>query len=89
MKSNKWMTFNDYCKLIDDGIKKKEIMLPDGVELTELDLAIQYAVGAEQARRGTPKIEVTTDELWELIGKYCGKEVQKRIEANRGDGHEK
>ena len=76
------MTFRDFVNFVYYSIAKGEIRLPEGVTLNEMDLAIQYAIGREQEARGTAKITVTIKDIWNYIGKYCGKDVQKRLEAH-------
>ena len=74
------MTFEEFCKTVNESIAKKEIVLPENVKLNVLDLAIQYAVGKEQEAQGRKDITLTLTEIYNLIEKYCGKDVIQRIE---------
>ena len=76
------MTFRDFVNFVYYSIAKGEIGLPEGVTLNELDLAIQYATGREQEAKGTTEITLTIKDIWDCIGKYCGEDVQKRLEAH-------
>lgn len=47
--------------------------------LSELDLAMQYAIGKEQTRRGTTEISLSSEDLASLIREHCGEEVYTRV----------
>lgn len=51
-------------------------------ELTDLDLAIQYAIGQEMQERGGGELQTTAEEIYFLIGKHCGEAVQSRVFSN-------
>lgn len=75
------MTFQNFKTRIAQGLEKGEIKTD--VELTELDLAIQYAIGEEQTKRIKDNIKedllLTNEDVAALILKYCGKEVYDRV----------
>ena len=66
------MNYNEFCEIVRAGIAR-------GAELNDLDLAIQYALGQEMQERGGGKLQTTADEIYFLIGKHCGADVQKRL----------
>lgn len=58
----------------------KSVLVPcRSKELNELDLAIQYAIGQEMQERGGGELQTTAEEIYFLIGKHCGADVQKRL----------
>lgn len=70
------MTFEEFCKIVRECIANGEIKINS--ELTELDLAIQYAIGRKmEETRG--KLVVSSEEIFDLIGEYCGEDTQKRL----------
>ena len=71
------MTFTEFCKSTRAGIARGEIKT--STDLTDLDLAIQYAIGQEQQARGGGEITVTAAEIYDLIGKYCGADIQQKL----------
>ena len=71
------MTFTEFCENIRAGIARGEIKT--STDLTDLDLAIQYAIGREQQARGGGKIIVTAAEIYGLIGRYCGADIQQKL----------
>lgn len=71
------MTFTEFCKNVRAGIARGEIKTSTG--LTDLDLAIQYAIGREQQARGGEEITITAAEIYGLIGKYCGADIQQKL----------
>ena len=74
------MTYNEFCEIVRAGIASGEIKTT--AELNELDLAIQYATGQEMQERGGGELQTTAEEIYFLIGKHCGVDVQKRLFAN-------
>lgn len=70
------MTFEEFSSIINNAIAAGEIKA--SCELTELDLAIQYALGQEME---TGRDTFTTDEMPQLIYKHCGEKAYKRIFA--------
>lgn len=74
------MTYGEFCEIIRAGIARGEIQLT--AELSDLDLAIQYALGEEMQERGGGKLQTTAEEIYFLIGKHCGADVQKRLFSN-------
>lgn len=74
------MTFSEFCEIVRAGIASGEIKTTK--ELSELDLAIQYAIGQEMQERGGGELQTTAEEIYFLIGKHCGEDVQKRVFSN-------
>ena len=70
------MSFVEFCDMVRAGIARGEIKTT--VELNDLDLAIQYAIGQEMQRCGGG-LETTASELYYLIGKYCGEDVRNSL----------
>ena len=70
------MTFEAFKATVQAGIARGE--LKTTVELNELDLAIQYAIGREMELTGQKPLTVTTAQIAELIKKYCGEDVYNR-----------
>lgn len=70
------MTFEEFCRITREGIASGEIKT--AAELTDLDLAIQYAIGQEMQERGGD-LTTTEQEIYFLIGKHCGADVQSRL----------
>ena len=73
------MTFTEFCETIKDGIASGE--LKTSTELTELDLAIQYAIGQEMQEQGGAELTTDAEQIYFLIGKHCGAEIQSRVLA--------
>ena len=71
------MTFDEFKAIIEDGIAKKVIR--SSRELTELDLAISYAVGKEQCERGAAGLVVANEDIANMIKKHCGTDTYNRI----------
>ena len=63
-------TFSQFVEIIRDA--EKDNIIKTSVKLTEIDLAIQYAIAAEQERRGNKEIVIEIAEIPFLIEKYCG-----------------
>ena len=77
------MTFEQFKDIIADGVGKG--LIRSSYPLTELDLAIQFAVGREGESGGYPMM-LQVEEIAELIIKWCGKETYERImEDNNGN----
>lgn len=74
------MTYEEFCEIIRAGIASGEIKTTK--ELSELDLAIQYAIGQEMQERGGGELQTTAEEIYFLIGKHCGEAVQSRVFSN-------
>ena len=75
------MTYEEFCEIIRAAIASGEIKVTDGtaeVELTDLDLAIQYALGQEMEEHGG-ELYTTEEEIYFLIGKHCGADVQSKV----------
>ena len=71
------MTFDEFKAIIEDGIAKKVIL--SSRELTELDLAISYAVGKEWCERGAAGLVVANEDIANMIKKHCGTDTYNRI----------
>lgn len=74
------MTFSEFCEIVRAGIANGEIKTTK--ELSELDLAIQYAIGQEMQERGGGELQTTAEEIYFLIGKHCGEAVKNRVFSN-------
>ena len=70
------MNYNEFCEIVREGIARGEVKTT--AELNDLDLAIQYAIGQEMQERGG-ELQTTAEEIYFLIGKHCGADVQKRL----------
>lgn len=70
------MTYEEFCKIVRAGIASGEVKTT--AELTDLDLAIQYAIGQEMQERGG-ELQTTAEEIYFLIGKHCGADVQSKV----------
>ena len=74
------MTYEEFCEIVRAGIASGEIKTTK--ELSELDLAIQYAIGQEMQERGGGELQTTAEEIYFLIGKHCGEAVKNRVFSN-------
>ncbi len=74
------MMFSEFCEIVRAGIASGEIKTTK--ELSELDLAIQYAIGQEMQERGGGELQTTAEEIYFLIGKHCGEAVKNRVFSN-------
>ena len=74
------MTYEEFCEIVRAGIASGEIKTT--AELTDLDLAIQYAIGQEMQERGGGELQTTAEEIYFLIGKHCGEAVKNRVFSN-------
>ena len=74
------MTYEEFCEIVRAGIASGEIKTIK--ELSELDLAIQYAIGQEMQERGGGELQTTAEEIYFLIGKHCGEAVKNRVFSN-------
>lgn len=74
------MTYEEFCEIVRVGIASGEVKTT--AELTDLDLAIQYAIGQEMQERGGGELQTTAEEIYFLIGKHCGEAVQSRVFSN-------
>ena len=74
------MTYEEFCEIVRAGIASGEVKTT--AELTDLDLAIQYAIGQEMQERGGGELQTTSEEIYFLIGKHCGEAVQSRVFSN-------
>ena len=74
------MTYEEFCEIVRAGIASGEIKTTK--ELSELDLAIQYALGQEMQERGGGELQTTAEEIYFLIGKHCGEAVKNRVFSN-------
>lgn len=70
-------TFKEFCDIIRDGIASGEIKTSE--ELTDLGLAVQYSIGCEMMERGGGELLITTEEIYDLIGKHCGIDERERL----------
>lgn len=68
-------SYNEYKNMVKEAICNGEIRLTPGVELGEIDFAIQYAIAKEQERQQKAEIIIPVEEMPELIRRYCGSEV--------------
>lgn len=80
------MDFKAFCEAIRDGIATGRIKT--AAQPSELDLAIQYAIGREQDARGRVQITLTPAEIALLIKKYCGRDVYARVALDAEDAIE-
>lgn len=71
------MNYNEFCEIVRAGIARGEVKTT--AELSDLDLAVQYALGQEMQERGGGELQTTAEEIYFLIGKHCGADVQKRL----------
>ena len=71
------MTYEEFCEIVRAGIASGEIKTT--TELNELDIAIQYAIGQEMQERGGGELQTTAEEIYFLIGKHCGADVQNKV----------
>ena len=71
------MNYNEFCEIVRAGIASGEVKTT--AELTDLDLAIQYAIGQEMQERGGGELQTTAEEIYFLIGKHCGADVQSKV----------
>lgn len=71
------MNYNEFCEIVRAGMARGEIKTTK--ELNDLDLAIQYAIGQEMQERGGGELQTTAEEIYFLIGKHCGADVQNRL----------
>lgn len=71
------MNYNEFCEIVRAGIARGEVKTTQ--ELSDLDLAIQYAIGQEMQERGGGELQTTAEEIYFLIGKHCGADVQNRL----------
>ena len=62
------MEFNEFVSIIRRGIAEGEIKLSQ--ELTDFDLAVQFAVGRIVEKKGYP-CEVTADEIYSEIMEFA------------------
>ena len=74
------MTYEEFCEIVRAGIASGEVKTT--AELTDLDLAIQYALGQEMQERGGGELQTTAEEIYFLIGKHCGEAVKNRLFSN-------
>lgn len=74
------MTYSEFCEIVRAGIASGEVKTT--AELTDLDLAIQYALGQEMQERGGGELQTTAEEIYFLIGKHCGEDVKNRLFSN-------
>ena len=74
------MTYEEFCEIVRAGIASGEVKTT--AELTDLDLAIQYAIGQEMQERGGGELQTTAEKIYFLIGKHCGEAVQSRVFSN-------
>lgn len=70
------MTYEEFCEIVRAEIASGEIKTT--VEVTDLDLAIQFALGQEMEERDG-ELYTTAEEIYFLIGKHCGADVQSKI----------
>lgn len=70
-------TFKEFCDIIRDGIASGEI--ETSAELSDLDLAVLYAIDCEMMERGGGELMATTEEIYDWIGKYCGIDERERL----------
>ena len=78
------MTFEEFCAIVRDAIQKGVIKLSPPIELSELDLAIQFAIGCEMET--TKRDTFTIEEIYHLVGKWCGQDVLERVFSEASDG---
>ena len=71
------MSFEDFKRTIERGIERGEIQTEQ--PLTELEIAIQYAIGSEQEERGTEQLTLTVKDICLLVLKHCGADVYHRV----------
>lgn len=74
------MTYSEFCEIVRAGIASGEVKTTQ--ELSDLDLAIQYAIGQEMQERGGGELQTTAEEIYFLIGKHCDEDVKNRLFSN-------
>ena len=74
------MTYEEFCEIVRAGIASGEVKTT--AELTDLDLAIQYAIGQEMQERGGGELQTTAEEIYFLIGRHWGEAVRSRVFSN-------
>lgn len=84
------LSFREFCLVTRAAIADGTIEVynkdsGEAVELSDLDLAVQYAIGKEQKERGAPKMELTVDDIYYLIGKHCGIKERARLLPDEDD----
>lgn len=76
------MTYREFVQIIRRDIAAGVIKVkqPSGenYELSDLDLAIQYALGQELIQRGGP-FSFTAENIYYLLGKWCGVAERERL----------
>lgn len=77
------MSYNKFCEFTRAEMARGVIKCSRA--LSDLDLAITYAIGREMQERGGSKFEMTVDEIYYLIGKHCGIDVRNRLFADEED----
>lgn len=75
----KGLTYSEFCEIVRTGIASGEVKTT--AELTDLDLAIQYAIGQEMQESGG-ELQTTAEKIYFLIGKHCGEDVKNRLFSN-------
>ena len=63
------MSFEDFVECIRDGIATGELKVSQ--ELTDFDLAVQYAIGIISERKGKEKCAIEYNEIAEEIARFA------------------
>ena len=81
------MAFEEFCAIVRDAIQKGIVKLSPPTELDELDLAIQFAISCEM--EATKRDTFTLEEIYHLVGKWCGQDVLERVFSEGFDGSDR
>lgn len=80
------MSFTEFKETVQSALASGAVKLsPSGTDLTELDLAVQYAIGEEMTAQGKGPLTLTAEDIANLILKHCGQEVYNRVLAEEGN----
>ena len=71
------MTFEEFKDFVEQALASGLIKID--VELDELDLAIQYAIGQEIHSKGVEVLYLKDEDIQFLIIKWCGLDVYERV----------
>lgn len=76
------MTYREFVQIIrrdiSAGVIKIEQPSGENYELSDLDLAIQYALAQEWDQRGGP-FTFTPEDVYYFVGKWCGVAERERL----------
>lgn len=75
--SERVITFERFKAMIEHALANGAVRVSE--PLSELDLAVQYAIGCMQDDAGRTDIIVTDEDIYFAIRKYCGIDVCERL----------